>query len=554
MNFRYLIRSYGDKLSLVAIAIGGFTSTISILSSRFIIGNNLGIFTGLSWTFYLAVFFFLGALALIVNSDIGSGTRHLIIILLIQFLLSSVGYLVGGGGASTPAYLNYVYFLGGVNFVASSASISAIVPFSAALGAWPASTVFYGQLLSVLHLSNANFGIILFSTQVLQSLFDTVLVFLIAETIFGRHNTLRYLATMVFVFGAWNIQSALQDTGYAYTIFLVMVLMLIRTRSRLAVNLTIGLFFIALILSNLYASLVGMGFVVAYSYIERNPSPLIAYFTLFGAWTAFGPALGYTALATYFVHNIFNIKILFSSLFSASSAGSSSHHFIASSQLSLSVALVILGFAGILSATRINRTRARRMATELLVYLVAMSLITLITGPAFSGNPLETAERLYIFSLPILAVAMGLSIAPKFVPVLLICLSILTPIVVVASYGGVVPTYVSQADEKGGMFLQTFQTANVFVSFKPAFYDQDILLIYYIVNGSLWYHSTMITVSASQLVNFSQPGIMSLGSQEQIVYRTLSPDNYATVADSLYSRMNVVYANPDVSYLAYPIR
>jgi hypothetical protein len=539
----------GRRLLFVGIALAMFALGVAL--SRFEEKDNLGVFTGLSWAFYVAIGTLLLAIVVELRQQRRNSIYILSLVLLIQLFFSSIGFLVGGPGASMPAYIGSVYYFSGITSFLHTGSFSTLVNADPQIGGWPAPAVFFGIILSAMGLASTDkINLVLPITRILFPLFDTILVYLIGSRIFGKKALGAILAALIYAFVGFYIPASFSDTAYTYTLFLVMMLCSFFKISSWIQTIMLPA---VIIISNFYASLLVGGVIIAHSYWTRAYKHAIFYIVVLVFWSVGGFPSLYQNLARYFFARALNLSILFGATQSAFSTGSQAHHTIVLTQISITVIFLALGMFSLLLRLRKSDSPMRPFSFLFLLSIVIMGLITLVAGPGFGLNPVESIERAFFYSLPLMLLAISSFIGRRSLIVLCALLVVMTSANVVATYGGVVTTYVSPVEQQSGIFLQSYYRESNIINLVPNYYGTPSNLFYF-TNSDFFLRSTIVSINSTtviQMMNNSQNfAVGTLGRQVSIEFSSLagSTIGYNSVLSAVYSRGDIVYANPTIQY------
>lgn len=556
---RFTTLLYRSKLWLLVLGILVYIASIYL--SRYEWADNLGLFSGLSWTFYLSI-----SILLLVFYLSVTGTRSVSVafsaVLLIQVFFSLVGYLIGGSGASQPNYVGEVGYFDGTNFVLHN-SISALIPHSAAYGGWPAPLALYAALISVTNTSSLVQPVLIVS-QISYSVFDSILVFLIARQVFGKDGIQALLVALLYAFGGHYIPAVLDDIGLSYTILFLIILVLLSPKLRNTNQIVVACLYFAVALSNFYASIMLGAILIAHGlYTRRYRFPLL-YLMILLIWLIFGFPFLFTGLVQNFLAAVFKANILFGQLTAASTIGSSAHHVITSSTVAEDTIFAAMALL-VLFWSLIKRLELRKQILEFGAYIVSMGIVTVIAGPTFGGNPIEALERVYFVSFPFFLLIIVFGMRKELLPIVLLMLVVIAPLSMITMYGPVVPTYLSTAQQYGGTYLEG-HLGNATSYFKgyvgnhqlyslvPTYYNINSPAIneYYFVNPNVVFQSSYIAVNSSQLINSlatHSGGIYSIGNSTAVYVSayTGSLQSYYSAINAL-NRTDLVYSNPDLAF------
>ena len=525
----------------------------SILTSKYIVGDNLGLFSGLSSLFYVSVAVLVIIVVIdLVNDRITNLTGFCIV--LTQVFFASAGFLIGGPGASQPNYVGSVGYLLASKYTLLN-GLTSIIPFSPQYGGWPNGVLLTGMFVSVSGtMGRSLIAPLLVGWQIWLSILDTLLILSIARRHFGRSDIRPYAAALIFALGGHFVPNVANDIGISYTLALVAILLLVgerRATFRLRDTLVMSMLFIGIIISNLYASFIMLAVVIVHSLWVKRPDYAVLYAIELAAWGALGFPSIYQGLASYFISSILSVHTLTGVLESAATIGSKAHHLI------ILVQLAYYGlFAGCAFAATFLRIGGSNVSLRgnirLAAFVAAIAIATLVSGPAFGTNPIESLERAYFISFVFFVLMIG-SRAKRPILFSLALLALVSPVNIVAIYGPVVPTYQSMSTQYSGLFLQDHSSRGTFATLVPTFYNKaPAINIFYFTNPTFALRSTYVPLDlkglTSQLSQHS-PLVYSIGVQTKLNFLsfTNSIANYTYAVNELDAKGALVYSNPDIS-------
>jgi hypothetical protein len=520
---------------------------ISILASHYNWADNLGLFSGLSWMFYLSV-------ALLLFSFLVSISGHdmrtaITSALMIQIFFSLSGFLVAGLGGSQPNFTGEVGYFVAVNFVLHN-SIAAIIPHSAAYGGWPVPLLLYGSLLSIVGVSSQPQPVLIIS-QIGFSVFDFILMLAIVTAVFGKVGMYRAFGVLVYSFGGHYIPAVLDDIGLTYTFFLLILLVLLSNRlgfrSAILILLSTGV-----VLSNFYASMILGAVLLVAGLVTKDFRRPLAYFSVLLFWLLFGFPSLYVGLIQHSAMAILNVGLLFTQFATAAVGGSLAHHTIVVVTITEDAIFAVWAII-LLLVLWIRRLDQYRLSSKFALYIFSMAVFTIIVGPAFSLNPIESLERAYFLSFPlfVLMISNGMGRSPsQFALILLI---ILAPLSIITMYGPVVPTYVSPAQESGGTFLEHHSVfPQNFYALVPTKINSPAINTYYFTDYRDAFESSFIPLNYSDLqssMSGHASGVYALGHSTRVYISayTGSVREYELAQRALASA-NLVYSSQDILF------
>lgn len=540
------------KITVTAVVIATIMFLFSTQLSQFVNADNLGVYSGLSWVFYLSLGILISLLAWRIYTRRESQTTNLAVILLIQVFILAIGYLVGGIGASSSDSNGFLTYFGIVAYAAQH-GLGSVFSSSAQAGGWPSSTAFYSFLLEVTNLASPQNAVqVVVISRVMFGTFDTLVIFLIVRKMYPETPFLPTYVSMFYIAGCFFIPAWFQDTSFAYTLFLLLSLLLIGFRQK--ASIPIFLTMVATVLANFYASVIVLGLVSADFIITRNRRYLVAYLIFLGAWNFIGyPLLYYPSFGVYYLTHFFSLGFLAAKINGSLTQGSYSHHLVVLSQLSLTLAFGAGAFASMLWL----RVRGKRdmlpKPSKLIFYPILIAAIGSAAAAGFGVNPIEGLERAYIFAVPFLLIILGAGFTRRSAPFLALLVILLMPITIITTYGGVTPVYFSNSNMQGGNYLQTHWADNTFLSltFQASTPTGGGAFIF--TEGYLVLHSYTLYLNSTQIPGLSHNGKPSMvGSLAHFLevdsqIYGVSPQ-YLTLANALARSANIIYSNPDTQY------
>jgi hypothetical protein len=538
------------RMRLILLVGSAVPLTVSLFSSRYLVADNLGVFSSLSWLFYVAVGMVLVGLAMNAMSRHRNRLVHLLALLEITTFFLAAGVIVGGPGMIANQFVGVVIYFEGVNFIHTH-TIQSIAPYFPQIGGWPAPTGFFGLLLSSMGILNpplAPEDLILI--QILLAFIDVALFFCLAERLLGENSNGFYAASATFVILGRLTPSIPNDIGFSYTMFLALCLILFSGGKQKTVLWF--LVFLVIALSNFYASLMAMAISTVYSVYTRKIGLFSIGSTVIVVWLLLGPPGGYTSLARSSLLSVLNWGAILNRFVAATSEGSYSHRLIVFSQIALYIIVLTFGIVALIYEY-FRRGPKRLLVMRLMSFVCLMLLVTFVFGPAFGEDPLESLQRSAYFTLPFLLGISFVSANRRVLVALPFILLLATPVSLIALYGPVVNNYVGQPEMQAGRYLQnSYYSGLTILNLVPNYYAALGDTIYYLTAPNLIFSNlSMRTVIGSQLFTIEYPTgssfILSIGRQTSILFQTVGNwTDYRGMVAKLNSTTDVVYDSGDV--------
>ena len=534
----------GRVLGLLA----GVTYIVSVSRTSYIQANNLGLFSNLDWTFYLSLgllfasFFF-------VSRTKKAGVGLLVYPIVAAGMLSALGWLAQGPNASVTNLNNYVGYFRAAQVSSAYGNIPSSVRSSAQIWGWPASILFYSIMSGILGLSHLRAGATIVAlASVLFFCFDTLIVTLLAYSLNSRNAISAVIGGFAYSVGMYFVPRWLQDTGFAYSIFLVSVasLLLLR-RNEKGQRILVSLLMVVSVLSNFYESIIIMAFVVVYALRTKSRWPLLVSIPAIGAWLIFGYTSGFISLFQMTLTRAFQFGTLLTSLTTSVGTGTLEHHVITASGLLLAAIYFIWAMVVMISA----RIRIGRFGftSQAFLYILAFAAAGVIIGPSFGGeNPIEALERVFIFAFPFVIAMMSQGSYKRLVPLVLMLLIVLSPLGIIASYGGLTTTYISPAEQASSTYIQVYGMVTPWVLVSPSGYGSYpmYLPVAYSIFGH--YVSVLNDTTLISALPGATHSIGGLGKQAKVAFEAIEgaeSNRYAKLVAAVLSQTDVVYQNPD---------
>lgn len=529
-----------------------FVFFIALKSSAFVASDNLGVYSGLSPLFYVSLIVLIGLVEWRVYSEEPGRYLNLLLLLVLQILLLSVGFWVGGVGSSSSNVGSYLGYFGVVTYVTQH-GLGSVIPLSAELGWWPSATSFHAILLLITGTDTSAFATqVIIISRVAYGVFDALLVYVVARAFKPNNTYMPTLAVLLYVSGDYFVPAWFQDTGFAYTLFLLIAFYLVfMKKQRYMISIVL---FGAFVLSNFYASLILLGLIVVRYLLVRDSKHLLMYSTILLAWTIIGfPSIFGAPLANYYLLNLLNFGFLSSKLIGALTYVSPSHYFIAMSQIGLSV--LFLG-GGVASLLYVHLKRiAHSGLNSLMWYALGLGFIGTLAAPGFGPNPIEGLERAFLFLFPLLTVMIAYcgGTGRKFL-ILGIIPMLLLPLTIITTYGGVTPTYASSKTFAAADFAQSHWANNLAIGLEFPAASPTGGGAFFFTNGSLQLHYGTVYLNYSEILKLTTgAGPPKIGSLSHFLMVDSeiylgSSQTYSSFAKGVYGRYDIVFSNPDTQY------
>ena len=527
---------------------------LSVRFSSFLEGDNLGVFSGLSPFFYVAISIQVLFLGWNLRSGRSPSTINLLTVLLPQAAILAVGFLVGGLGSSSSDVTDFMYYYAVIQHVVHN-GLGSIVLSSGQAGWWPSATAFHAVLFVVTGLTGNQIVPALVVSRIIYGLFDTTLVFVAVRAFKPATNALPVCAALLYAVGDYFVPAWLQDTAFSYTLFLVLIVYLIFLKRNGPSKIAVTIIFGAFVLSNLYASVLLLGLVGVDFLIRRDTVTLALYLLVLMAWNVLGYPLLYGGSAgAYFISNLLNFHIISSTVSGALMQGSNAHHLVVLIQVGLVAFFTLGGIAGVLFSRFRNGKDYSVPISTLLLYAGGVTIVGILAAPGFGNNPIEGLERAFIFVFPLLAIMFATLFRYKSLPILLAIAIVLVPVTIITTYGGVVPTYVSSQGFVAANFLQNHwannkQIALTFPSYGPT--GGPVAF----TNGTIILDLVQLNLNYSQIMQLpyttAGPPRVGVFSQTLETNSAVYAEGGATYLDfesKMYDRVDLVYSNPGTSY------
>jgi hypothetical protein len=530
--------------ALIVLALVDFL--ISAKYSSFRPGDNLGIFSGLSYWFYLSL------ILLSLSSWLFSRLKpnslfSLFLILLAQCIFTSVGFLVGGLGALQPDFLDPVYHFSATAYM-DQTSLFTLISHSAQYGYWPASNLFHGVLFEVTGTyKESNLVSILLLARVLYAAFQTTMLFAFLKRM-TRNIELSTIGSLIFImYGAYE-PAVLKDVGYNFAVFLVIIYFLNkRPLNQLAL---VPLIFVALI-SNAWGSIMLLAILTAFAIMTKNFRLIILPGLIFAVWNVIFLGHSVTGFITSELSHFFFVPALHNILSASTAVGSSIHQEFTRITLYYAAALYILAIICI-SITLVQKTNvSKRMTVNLLMVLFALLLADAAFGTGFGPNPIESIERTFTYSIPFLLLPILLSlmgIRRRLLIYFWLLLLICSPLTIITSYGGVSSTFMSTPEQMGGQFAQTFATNPRLVALWVPFYGNQVTGNMFLTNGSFVLNLLISVINVSTVGLPSTPARLAIGQlndyvRNQYAIYTASTNIYWQDHTDISKVTDIIYSN-----------
>jgi hypothetical protein len=533
-------------LSSALIVLALVVFLISAKYSSFRPGDNLGIFSGLSYWFYLSL------MLLSLSSWLFSRLKpnslfSLFLILLTQCIFTSVGFLVGGLGALQPDFLDPVYHFSATAYM-DQTSLFTLISHSAQYGYWPASNLFHGVLFEVTgtYRENNLVSMLLFS-RVFYAALQTTLVFAFLRRI-TRSIELSMIGSLIFImYGAYE-PAMLKDVGYNFTVFLVIIYLF--SKKPLNLLALAPLIFVALI-SNAWGSIMLLAVLTAFAIMTKDFRLIILPGILFGVWNVIFLGQIVKGFVISELSHLFLVSTLRNILSTATAVGSLIHQEYTRITFYYAVALYIVATICI-AITLVQKTnRNGRMTVSLLMVPFALLIAGAAFGTGFGSNPIESLERTFTYSIPFLILPVLLSlmrIRRRLLIYFWLLLLICSPLTIITSYGGVSSTFMSTPEQMGGQFTQAFATSPSLVALWVPVYGNQVTGYMFLTNGSFVLNFLMSVINVSSVGLPSTPDRLAIGQlndyvRNQYAIYTGSTSIYWQDYSAISQVTDIIYSN-----------
>lgn len=526
---------------------------VGINASTYINADNLGVYSGLSPLVYLAIGVPMAVVAIDLIYGISSERQNLFLILLSQVLMLVLGFMTGGVGASSSNADGAINYFGVIQY-SIHYGLQKVIPLSAQVGQWPGATSFFTVMFSAIGLTGqSQVTLAVIASRVGFGLFDTFVIYLVARSLKPEDHYAPSFAALLFIGCDYFVPIWLQDTAFAYSLFLFLALYLVLSKKESYLVIVLG--FASLVMSNFYASITLGGLVFAHFVLKRDSTLVLVYLVLILAWNVIGlPFLYSASVGAYFITHLFDYTFLFNRVTLALSQGSSYHHLIALTQTGLMIMLSGMGLAAFV-IVRIRGLKIRRIADMMLVFSILIALFGVLGAPGFGLNPIEGLERAFIAITPFLVVLSTILGGRKNTLFYLIIMIAILPVAVITTYGGAVPTYFSSSALSASVYLQSHWENNTVVAISsPVPYGPTGGGIFIFTNGSVILSYSRLELNYTEILNISpdqtKPVIGSLSHTLQVDATILNGSDgaYLKFAAKVLNTDPVVYSNPDTKY------
>ena len=530
---------------------------LALATSRFEFGANAGAIASLDGYYYIGVALLLISFGLFVNSEAQSDFPGLFILAMFVAELYFSPMLVRGFNPTQDVAYEY-----GISSVITSQgglqSVTSVLPN-------PLAWVLFGALNQVLELNTFQTALPIY--YFLLGPIDVVLFYSFVKQISENNRSLASIATVLFVWSGWSVPYFLNDVGLSFTLFLSLLLITSMHDSR---KVTILMFVVTVVLvgTNVYGAFSCLGLLFMMSIFRSRfrfqlRTRYVFFFmaSLFSLWNLVLAPLYLTSYAmniTQYFSSIFTLFTQFSSVTSAS-------HYRVLSSRSYELITILFGAIAVAGFTkRIRRGLVPAPDGKILVSFLGI-LFGIVLIPVYGsvggilGAAINTLARTWFFALFFVGFfGSTLFVAKrKMGLLLLVVFLVMTPLILLATYGALGYNAEPPSVAQGGLFVQSnLPHGNILESTNLTFNDN-----LFFTDGSQYRFLTLgatYSFANHRLVGFGHlgyPVVVSLNQVDAGATYVLT-GNSTTYSDIMLEfttsvNLNLVYDSGTNSILVY---
>ena len=525
----------------------------SLLTTRIVIADNLGLFSSLSPTFWVATA--LTILSLLSVNYYPRWKKLEFIILSFYALMLYLTPIIIGGSKMSPLFPNNSWgFETMVNSISQKGFVDPSLSFHFN---WPGVWFLVTELFQVIGLK----GSFTYSVVILAQFWlviEVPLFYLIFRNLFHNMKHLVGPATIVSITVSWMLPAVIGNHALAFVLFLLFFSVFLRGDSGDRKTTILLLIIIStIVFTHFVTSLVLLSILAAMIFLRKKGAGFLflVCLMLLTVWTIYVTASFFQREFSDVIFNAFRLENMTPFINEGTSRGSQMHHLAVYSRLLLPAIFGIISLSSIFLFKKFNRQ------TDKIVLVIAGAIGIVLVGVGASYG-LELLHRVILLELIPIGYFAAKFFMRKSTRIILIVVLILTvPFFVIARNGNLPAEYVSEQAIMGSNFLENAPTAVLLSPTNQEFFDglyvptwKDQRFILSSFSKLFWANDKLVYNSSMPA---DRPLLTYVNNNLKLSFQSLSDDPNVLTQYQTYlnesCNVDVIYSNDDmIWYLILP--